>query len=229
MKAAEIMTAPVITIAPEATIADAAELLLAHRISGAPVVDAAGKLVGIVSEGDLLRRVEAGTERRRSWWLEIFTRSDTLAAEYVKAHGRRVSDIMTRWVVTAAEDTPLAEIADLLERHGIKRLPVVRDGAVVGIVSRANVLQAVAGRRPITPIVKADDRTIRDEVMHRLSQVPWGRPWNLNVAVQDGVVELWGAVTSSEEKEAVRIAAETTSGVVGVKDHLMLQRVVSGV
>ncbi len=229
MKAAEIMTAPVITIAPEATITEAAELLLTHRISGAPVVDATGTLVGVVSEGDLLRRVEAGTERRRSWWLEFFTRSDTLAAEYVKAHGRKVSDIMTRWVVTITEDTALAEIADLLERHRIKRLPVLRDGRVVGIVSRANVLQAVAAGRPITQIVKADDRAIHDEVMHRLAHLPWGRPWNLNVAVKDGVVELWGAVTSPEEKEAARIAVETTSGVLAVEDHLMLQRVVSGV
>jgi CBS domain-containing protein len=229
MKAAEIMTTPVITIAPDATITEAAELLLAHRISGAPVVDADGKLVGIVSEGDLLRRVEAGTERRRSWWLELFTRSETLASEYVKAHGRKVSDIMTRWVVTVTEDTPLADIADLLEGHRVKRVPVLRDGQVIGIVSRANVLRAVAAGRPITAIVKADDRTIHDEVMQRLARLPWGRPWNLNVAVKDGVVELWGSVTTLEEKEAVRIAAETTNGVLGVQDHLMLQRVVSGV
>jgi CBS-domain-containing membrane protein len=229
MKAAEIMTANVITIAPGATIAEAAELLLTHRISGAPVVDAEGKLVGIVSEGDLLRRVEAGTERRRSWWLEIFTRADTLAGEYVKAHGRKVSDIMTRWVVTIVEDTSLADVADLLEGHRIKRVPVLRDDKVVGIVSRANVLRAIAGRPPIAPIAKADDRTIRDEVMERIERAPWGRPWNLNIMVKDGVVELWGAVTTIEEKDAVRIAAETTSGVVAVKDNLMLQRVLSGV
>lgn len=229
MKAAEIMTANVITIRPEASIAEAAELLLSHRISGAPVVDADGQLVGIVSEGDLLRRVEAGTERRRSWWLEIFTRSDTLAAEYVKAHGRKVADIMTRWIVTVAEDTPLAKVADLLEGHRIKRVPVVRDGKVVGIVSRANVLQAVAGRKPVEPIVKADDRAIREEVMRKLEHAPWSRPWNLNIMVQDGVVDLWGAVATPEEKDAVRIAVETTSGVVAVKDNLILQRVVSGV
>jgi CBS-domain-containing membrane protein len=228
MKAAEIMTAKVITIGPDASIADAAELLLTHRISGAPVVDADGQLLGIVSEGDLLRRVEAGTERRRSWWLEIFTRSDTLAAEYVKAHGRRVADIMTRWVVTVTEDTSLADIADLLERHRIKRVPVVRDGQLVGIISRANVLQAVAGRQPITPIVRADDRAIQDEILRKLSHAPWGRPWGLNVLVQEGVVDLWGAVATPEEKNAVRIAAETASGVRAVQDHLTLHRVVSG-
>ncbi|MCZ7659249.1 MAG: BON domain-containing protein [Xanthobacteraceae bacterium] len=147
----------------------------------------------------------------------------------MKAHGRKVADIMTRWVVTVGEDTQLAQVADLLEGHRIKRVPVVRDGRVVGIVSRANVLQAVAGRKPVEPIVKADDRAIREEVMRKLEHAPWSRPWNLNIVVQDGVVDLWGAVATPEEKDAVRVAVETTSGVVAVKDNLILQRVVSGV
>jgi CBS domain-containing protein len=150
MNAADVMISNVITVGPDANLQDVARGLLSNRISGMPVVAADGKLVGIISEGDLMRRAESGTERRRSWWLEMLTGREALAAQYIKEHSRKVSDVMTREVITVKPETPLNDIATLLERNGIKRVPVVKDGKVVGIVSRANLLQALASyRRPI--------------------------------------------------------------------------------
>ena len=229
MNAADIMIANVITVDPDTSVADTADLLLKHRISGMPVVDKTGQLVGLVSEGDLLRRAETGTERRRSWWLELFASSETLAAEYVKAHGRKVADVMTRHVVTAREDTPLSEIADLLERHHIKRVPIVRGTKVVGIVSRANLLQAFATLRGKAAEVSTDDRTIRDNILTQLDKAPWSKPWGLNITVQDGVVDVWGAVTTPEEKDAIRVLVEATPGVRSAKDNLHIQKVMSGI
>lgn len=229
MKAADIMVTDVITVSPDTPVAEAADVLLRNRISGVPVVDANDHILGIVSEGDLMRRIEAHTERRRSWWLEMFVSGDTLASEYVKSHGRKVADIMTRNVVTARETSPLSEIADLLERHRVKRLPIVRDGKLVGIISRANLLQAMASLRDRLKAPDTDDRTLRDQVLARIKAAPWGRPWGINVTVQDGVVDLWGGVTSQEQRDAFRIAAETTPGVREVKDNLFVHNYQSGV
>jgi CBS domain-containing protein len=224
MKALDIMVSPVITTAPDTSVADVADVLLTNRISGVPVVDEAGTLVGIVSETDLLRRAEAGTERRRSWWLELLTRSDTIAADYVKSHARKVSDIMTRYPVTVTEDTPIADIADLLEARQIKRVPVVRDGKVVGIVSRANLLQAFATmRRKAAPETKADDRTLRLRVLKTIDDAHLPRPFGLNVTVKDGNVDLWGVVGTHDEKKALRVATEVTQGVIGVTDNVVVQ------
>jgi CBS domain-containing protein len=227
MKALDVMVSPVIMVGPDTTVAETAEILLNNRISGVPVVDNS-QLVGMVSEGDLLRRVEAGTERRRSWWLELMTRNDTIAADYVKSHGRKVSDIMTRHPVTVREDTDLAEIADLMEGRQIKRVPVVRDGKVVGIVSRANLLQAFATmRRQATPDTKADDRTIRIRVLKTIDDAHLMRPFGLNVTVKDGNVDLWGMVGTHEEKSALRVATEVTPGVISVTDKIIVQPTVS--
>src|SRR5665647_3102869 len=147
MKARDVMVSPVITVRPSASVREVAQIFLERRISAVPVVDEHGKLVGIISEGDLMHRAEPGTERKRSWWLQGFTGDETLAAEYVRAHARKVADVMTRHVIFAAPDMPLYEIANMLESNSIKRVPIVKDGQVVGIVSRANLIQAVASAR----------------------------------------------------------------------------------
>jgi CBS domain-containing protein len=229
MKAADVMVANVITVGPDASVAEAADVLLANRISGVPVVGRHGELIGIVSEGDLIRRAETGTQHRRSWWLEVLIGSRPLAADYVKSHALKVADIMTREVVTAGLDTPLRDIATLMEKNSIKRLPIVKNGKVIGIVSRANLVQAVASRwkrNEQRPVV--DDLTIREEVMARLDAEPWTRFNSVNVIVQDATVELWGIVDSETAKQAARVAAEITPGVRAVHDNVVVQPLVFG-
>jgi CBS domain-containing protein len=224
MQARDIMTAKVITITEDASVSDVANLLLEHRISALPVVDAAGGLLGIVSEGDLMHRSEAGTGRRRSWWLSLFTDANASAAQFVKEHSRQVGDIMTRNVVTAAPDMPIADIAELLESNRIKRVPIVEDGKLVGIVSRANLIRALTKSPMPSEGLKATDNDIRHNIMARLKSEPWSPAW-LNVRVEDGVVELWGATTSQAQKKAAHIAAELTPGVVRVEDNIVVQKV----
>jgi CBS domain-containing protein len=227
MKASDVMVRSVITVGPDLSVQAVASTLLENRISAVPVVDRDCKLVGIVSEGDLLRRAETQTERRRSWWLEALTSTQMLAAEFAKTHGHKASDVMTREVVTAAPDTPLREIADLLEKHGIKRVPIVQDGLLVGIVSRANLLQALASSGELFAPEKGDE-ALRQEVENRLKSQPWGtRP--INVIVHSGVVDLWGYVDNAEEKQAIRVLAEGVPGVRAVNDNLRIDRMVSWV
>jgi CBS domain-containing protein len=236
MKAADVMVTNVITVGPEASVQDVAETMLSARISAVPVVGKTGELIGIVSEGDLMHRAEAGTGRRRPWWLAAFVGKETLAAEFVREHSRRVTDVMTREVVTAAPDAPLSAIANLLEKKAIKRVPIVKDGKVVGIVSRANLVQAMASAGPkLERVAPADDSTIRNKVITQLDKVitqldaePWIRPSLINVIVQDGTVELWGIVGSPSEKKAVRVAAEVTPGVRAVNDNLIIRPAGSG-
>lgn len=226
MNAADIMTSKVITVLPETTVGEIAETLLANRISAVPVVDKADNLLGIVSEGDLIHRVESGTERRRSWWLVLLAAKPILAQEFVKSHARKAADLMTHPVITAKPDTPLSELASLLEKHHIKRVPVVNDGKMVGIVSRANLLQALVRRdHELTSYQTVDDSTLRSNVLTRLRSHPWW-PSDVNVVVRDGTVELWGIVQSEVEKDAIRIAVEEIDGVqrisnnLSVSDHL---------
>jgi CBS domain-containing protein len=222
MKACDVMVSPVITTKPSASVKEVAQLLLQNRISALPVVDD-GKLVGIVSEGDLMRRADLGTERHRSWWLAgLFTQDDTLAAEYVKQHSTKVADVMTKRLVTATPDTPLNEIAGLLERHSIKRVPIVENGAVVGIVSRANIIQALAADRKGLDM-PPPDAELRDKIMAHLKAQPWAHTSLLNVTVNDGVVDIWGITQSEVEKKALRVAAETMPGVRSVKDNVIMQ------
>jgi CBS domain-containing protein len=220
MKARDVMVSPVFTAKPSATVKEVAKLLLDRRISAVPVVDEGGELVGIISEGDLLRRAEIGTEPRHSWWLRALSGDDALANEYVKAHARTVADVMTRGVITASPDTPLHEIAGLLERHSIKRVPIVKDGKLVGIVSRANLLQALASSRQERE-VPGSDAAVRERILAHLNNQPWAHTLLLNVTVNDGVVDLWGITGSDAERKAIRVAAESTPGVIAVNDHLM--------
>jgi CBS domain-containing protein len=223
MKARDVMVSPVVTVKPSASVKEVAMLLLERRISAVPVVDDQGKVVGIVSEGDLLHRAEAGTERQRSWWLRGLTGEETLAAEYVKAHARKVADVMTSPVTTATPETPLHELATLMERNSVKRVPIVEDGQLVGIVSRANLVQAVASARESLLEIPLSDANIREKLLADLQKQAWGRPWLLNVLVNDGIVDLWGVARSDAEKTAVRVAAESIQGVRAVNDNLVIR------
>jgi CBS domain-containing protein len=214
------MTAKVVTVTPDTPVGEVARILLERRISGVPVVDTSGRLVGIVTEGDLMRRPELETERRRPWWLGMVADERAQAEEYAKAHGSRAEDVMTRNVVTVTEDTPVSDIARLLERHRIKRVPVVRDGTLVGIVSRANLIQGLAAHREAAPAPARDDRSIREQITRTFDREGWVTHGPLNVIVRNGVVELWGFVESREERDALRVAAQSVPGVVAVEDHL---------
>jgi CBS domain-containing protein len=219
MKARDVMTSPVITVTPSTLVETLARTLLERRISGVPVVDSNGFLVGVVSEGDLLHRAEAGTERRRSWWLRLFTGPDTLAQEYTKSRGRKVEHVMTREVITAPPSAPLRELARLLEIHCIKRVPIVENARLVGIVTRANLIQAVASS-PIDLDVPVSDTKIRESLLAHVQKQPWAHAGLLNATVSDGVVDLWGFTSSDAERTALRVAAENTPGVSAVNDHL---------
>ncbi len=229
MKASDIMVANVITVSPDATVPQVAELLLSNRISAMPVVDEKGALLGIVSEGDLLRRADAGTGHSRSWWLRLLMGREALAMEYVKEHSPKVSDVMTRKVITASPDASVGEIAAILERNGIKRVPIVKDGKIVGIVSRANLLQALASlQKKLGNGKPPADAELRAQVMERLSTEPWARTALVNITVQDGTVDLWGVVDSAAEKKALRVAAEVTPGVRAINDNVIVRPIVSG-
>jgi CBS domain-containing protein len=223
MNAADIMVTNVITASPEQSVLEVAETLLANHISGMPVVDATGKLVGIISEGDLMRRAEADTDHRRSWWLQLLMGREGLAAEYIKEHSRKVCDVMSRRVVTAAPDTPVGEIAELLERNGIKRVPILQEGKIVGIVSRANLLLALVKlRKQLATESPVADSILREAIIERLEREPWSRTSLINVEVHDGTVDLRGIVISPVEKKALRVAAEVTPGVRKVNDSILV-------
>jgi CBS-domain-containing membrane protein len=223
MQAKDIMTVDLVTIGPEDTVADAARLMLDHRVSALPVVAQAGTMLGIVSEGDLLRRAETGTGRQRSWWLQLLIGNATLAQEYTRSHSKLVRDVMTREVFTMSPEASLREIADALESRRIKRVPIVGDGRLVGIVSRANLLQGVATRSP-RPLVEVprEDRSIRKAVLAELGRQKWAGAIPANVIVEKGVVHLWGHALSKEERRAAAVAAETVPGVKEVKNHLVV-------
>ena len=221
MKARDVMVSPVVTVGENETVREVAKLLIAKRISAVPVVDGSGKLVGIVTEADLLHRAESGTVRPVSWWLSLISGDRALAEDYVKSHAMKVKDVMTRDVKTADPETPLYEIADLFEEKHIKRVPIVsKGGDLLGIVSRANIIQAVASARPKLE-VSLSDATIRKALLAELKKQPWSHVHRLNVTVTGGVVDLWGLVDSEKERQAITVVAETVSGVTGVNDHLI--------
>jgi len=233
MRAVDVMTPHVITIDPDASVQELARLLSERGISGVPVVDSDEQLLGIVSEGDLLHRAETGTERRiehrRSRWLDTIASDDDLAREYVKSHGRRVKDVMTANVISVPDTMDLADVATLLETNRVKRVPVVRDGKIVGIISRANLVRALAATRddPAADI-GSDDRTIRDKLLAELmgqewfKAQQWFRIWAADVIVKDAVVHFWlSKDQTEEERRALRVAAENTAGVRRVEEHII--------
>ena len=227
MRALDIMTTAVVTATPDMTIYDAARLFVDNHISGMPVVDANGKVVGIVSQGDLLHRVENGTRHgKRRWWLEFLLSSPReQAARYVKEHGHNVGDVMCTQVITIADDMPLDQIADLMERRHLKRVPVLKDGKLVGIVSRSNLIRALASVPPMADTASHDDASLRDAIVLEMHGQRWGLTKH-SVLVKDGVAHLWGVIESEEEQRAIRIAAESVPGVKRVESHLELPSVI---
>lgn len=224
MKASDLMTTQVATIRPDASIAEAIRIMLQKRISGLPVVNAAGTLVGIVTEGDFLRRSELATQRHRPRWLEFLTGPHRLADEYVHAHARKVEDVMTAEVATVTQDTGVDVIVQLMEKHRIKRLPVLRDGKVVGIVSRANLLHALAPlatkSSPALDHSLANDTLIRNRILAEIDKQKWAPRALVEIAVTDSVVHLRGIVLDEKDRQALRVLAENVPGVESVEDHL---------
>lgn len=227
MKAADVMTLGTATIRSDASVPEAARLMLERGISGLPVVDLRGDLVGIITEGDFLRRAEAGLERRRPRWLELTLGPGRLAEEYVHSHGRKVEEVMTREVVTVAEDTPVDEIVRLMEQRRIKRVPVLHDNRIVGIVSRANLVRALAQVAGEVPPPHGNDRGIRKRILNELQREAWAESARINVLVRNGMVQLWGTITDERQRQASRVAAENVAGAKWVEDYLVLVEPVS--
>jgi CBS domain-containing protein len=226
MNAANIMTLKVMTVTPDGLVLEVAALLHEHRISAVPVVEN-DRLVGIVSEADLLHRYEIGTDCARGgepWWMSVFS-SDRSPAEYVKSHASHVRDVMTQEVVTVAPDTSLAEIATLMEKRRIKRLPVLKHGRLVGIVSRSDLVHALAAAKVRTrkhrPI---GDEVIRVQLLTELRRQAWWREDLANVTVQKGIVTYGGLIDFEQQRTAARVAAETIPGVRSVVDRRLLYR-----
>lgn len=220
MHARDVMTSPAITATPQTTLLDIVQLMLEHHISGVPIVDKTQALIGLVSEGDLVRRKEIGIEQRRSWWLSMFGNATVLADEFVKSHGVTAEEVMTKNVFTAAEDTPLWEIAETLEKEKIKRVPIVHDGRVVGIVSRANLLQALSfHQKNLLDHPTREDSAIREELLQLLRGESWAELSHVNVMVTEGAVHLWGSVRSDSQRDALSVAAKGISGVRDVVNH----------
>lgn len=227
MRAHQIMTKSVISVTPDTSIVEAANIMLRRHVSGLPVIDAAGKLLGIVSEGDFIRRSEIGTQRERGRWLKFLLGPGKSAGDFVHEHGRKVSEIMVSPPLTITEDAALSEIVDIMERNNVKRLPVMRDGKVVGVVSRANLLHAVASLAREVPDPTADDDHIRSRIIAAMEKYDWC-PFGLNVIVRDGLVHLSGVISDESARQAAIVVAENTEGVKKVHDHLCWVDTLSG-
>ena len=223
MKAKDIMTSPVVSVEVDATVVQAAQIMLQKRISGLPVVDKDGRLVGLVTEGDFLRRIETGTQHQRPRWLEFLVGPGRLASEYTNFRARKVEDVMTRELLTANEETPIEKVVDLMDKHRIKRVPVVRGRHVVGIISRANLLQALASLSPEAQPSTQDDENIRSLLLAEFERQGWAHMplVYVNPIVLNGIVELWGTITDERERQAFIVAAENIPGVKAVRDHLV--------
>jgi CBS-domain-containing membrane protein len=228
MNAADVMTRRVISVPPDASIEDAVKLMLDRRISGLLVVDATGHLAGVVTEGDLLHRSELGTGRQRSWWLSLLVSPGKQAEEFTHAHGRKVSDVMTTDVVSVDADAPLSDIVELMEKHRIKRVPVVQHERVVGVCSRSDLLRALSVTARMTQPVPGDDRVIRNALLDALEKESWAPLATLNVTVSGGVVDLWGTISDEQERRAIAVIAENTPSVKQVNDHLVYVEPYSG-
>lgn len=227
MKAKDVMVRDVVAVSATTPVREAARMMVDHRVSGLPVVDADGRVVGIVSEGDLIHRAETGTERRRSWWLEALAGAEELARDYVLSHARKVGDVMTRRVISAGEEAELRQVAALMDRHRVKRVPIVRDGRLVGIVSRADLVKAYlqVATQPAQAMTDAEIRRRLDDV---LAHEPWLDTALLNVSVDGGVVELGGCVSSDEQRKALQVAAEALPGVRSVHNHVVVRAAAYG-
>lgn len=220
MRAKQVMTRQIHSLAADASVYEAAQVMLNAGISAAPVVDVDGTLIGIVSEADLMYRSEIGTAPGRSWLQRLLSDDAVLANDYIRAHSHRVADVMTKNLVTADERATLGEIATLMQRHRVKRIPIVRDGKVVGIVSRANLLQGLLAREPASSEDPTDNEKVRSLVTSELARHGWATNQTACVVAESGVVHLWGFVNSDAVRDAYRIAAENVRGVKRVENHM---------
>jgi CBS-domain-containing membrane protein len=229
MKAKDIMTRTVVSIDQDATVLQAARLMLQHHISGLPVVDKEGALVGVLSEGDFLRRSETHTERRRSHWLEFLMGPGRIAADYVHSHGNKVAEVMSSDLKTVGEEASLEDIVALMEKHRIKRVPVLRAGKLVGIVTRANLMHAMVSLARAASPGAHSDAAIREKLLAEFKKQQWAPVASTDVVVHDGVVDLWGMIIDERQRNALKVAAENIPGVTGVKDHLVWIEPTSGI
>ena len=220
MQVKDVMTRPVISVGPDDTVERAIRMMLQNHISGLPVIDSSGRLQGIVTEGDFLRRAETATQRSRPRWLEFLIGPGRMAEEYVRTHGRKINDVMTSEALTVTEDAPLEEVVNLMEKKRIKRVPVVRGNKVVGIVSRANLLRALASIAGEAKPTGSDDQTIRERIVAEFQRQKWAPVNMIDVIVRNGIVELWGTITDERERQALIVAAENVPGVKRVNDHI---------
>jgi CBS domain-containing protein len=227
MRAHQIMTRDVMTVTPHTSIEDAAKIMLRTHVSGLPVLDEAGKLVGIVSESDFLRRSEIGTGRKRPTWLQFLIGPGRAATDFVHERGRKVEDVMTENPITVGEETSLEELVGLMEKNGIKRLPVMSGNTLKGIVTRSNLLQVVASMAHEIPDPTADDDHIRERITRAVNATDW-RPIGFEVTVRNGVVHLHGIITTDKARQATIVAAQNTAGVKTVHDHLCFVDTYSG-
>ncbi|HEV8679963.1 MAG TPA: CBS domain-containing protein [Stellaceae bacterium] len=229
MNVADVMTRPVISVTPETPIAEVAQLMLQHRISGLPVVDSSGAVVGVVTEGDLLRRAETGTERRRARWVEFLISPGRLARDYANANACKAGEVMTEDVAAVQPGDPLADVVALMERRHIKRVPVIDDGRLVGIVSRANLVRALVDNLPKPAEAGvASDAEIHERILAEIARQPWGPRASVDVRVKGGIVELYGSITDDRERTALQVVAENIPGVKAVHDNLVWVEPISG-
>jgi len=221
MRARDVMVTDVITLSPDDDVSKAVKLLVDHEISALPVIDEERHVVGILSEADLLHRDEFGTKKLRPWWLEAVTPISVLAMDYAKSHGRKVAELMSERVVTASEDTPISELTTLFERNRIKRVPIVRDGKLVGVVSRSKLIQTLASEPAASQHDEQGDRKIKLEVLARLGEQTWTGFGERNIVVANGIVHVWGLVASPQERKALHALVETVPGVQGISDEMI--------
>lgn len=226
MRVQDIMTTTVLAVSPEATVAEAASLMLTNRVSGLPVVDRARQLVGVITEGDFLRRGELGTGRKRSAWLELLVGSGRQAQDYVVENGRRVSEIMTRDVISIAPDAGIEELVELMTSHQIKRVPVVEEGQLVGIAARADLMRALLTALPATSSAAQDDARIRAAILAELEKQTWSGA--IRVKVLHGVVTLTGTILDERARAAAKVVAENAAGVKEVVDQIAWIEPMSG-
>jgi len=221
MKASDVMTSPVKTVGPRDTIRTAIETMLAMHVSGLPVVDAEGRLVGMLSEGDLMRRAELGTEKQRPRWMEFLVGPGRSASDYVQTHGRYIEEVMTADPIVVEADTPLEEVVGVMEHRRIKRVPVVRDGRLIGIVTRSDLLASLLAAEKATVAMPGNDAAIRTAILAELQKRAWVPPASIRIEVVDGAVTLAGTILDERERDALRVAAENVPGVKAVHDELV--------
>ena len=222
MNAQETMTKDVITVGPETTVGEIAGLLVRHRISAVPVLAEDDRVVGIVTQTDLGHRSETGTEKKRKWWLDVFADTDVKAREFIKSHGVKAEDVMSRVVVSVAKDASLSEVAEILDTHRIRQVPVMEGGKLMGMISRTDLVRKLAEVTVSAPAVRPDNGTLQKAIWGQIKAQPWLKAAYINLAVKDGVVELWGAVDSEEQRRALRVLVEGVSGVQKVENNVGL-------